>query len=166
VSDPHAHDAIACDAAYAALVDDYRAAEDERDRLRAAVAEVVFHIGPVMPADLPRDAASGDGIVPYEQVPRLVDQVVIERDRLRTTVGEQDYALTLAARREDRLRAVVDAFRQIVAEVQANYPEDVWLPDSTHPDARAAAGCRVACREILRRLDQLDRSPTMGGDDA
>jgi hypothetical protein len=85
-------------------VDEEVRALAERDRLRAVVAEVVFHIGPVTPADLPRDAASGDGIVPYEQVPRLVDQVVAERDRLR---ADLDVSTADIDRYVDALRAIL-----------------------------------------------------------
>lgn len=48
----------------------------------------------------------------------------------------------------------IDRVLAIVDEVEAMYPEDVFLPDSTSPDALAAKGARVACAAIRRAVTE------------
>jgi hypothetical protein len=89
------------------------------------------------------------GIVEIRDLPETVRTVVAERDRLRATIEEQDYALSLAVRRDaerDRLRAVVD----IVRDVFVRRTDDEWKVDT---------GALVVLADAL---DALDVSPAMG----
>jgi hypothetical protein len=49
----------------------------EQDRLRDALAEVYFHLGPPQ-----------DRVAEHTEVPRLVEQAMAERDQLRAVVGD------------------------------------------------------------------------------
>lgn len=49
----------------------------------------------------------------------------------------------------------LSAVRALILEVLACYPEDIFSPGGSSPDAQAAAGARVACQNILRLLDNI-----------
>jgi hypothetical protein len=63
--------------ALTAANDEADAMRTERDRLRDALAEVYFHLGPPQ-----------DRVAEHTQVPRLVEQAMAERDRLRAAARD------------------------------------------------------------------------------
>lgn len=58
------------------------------------------------------------------------------------TVGPYEYGF-----REGLLEAA-----RIAEENGENYPTDVWPETSQHPEARVAAGCRLASRNIAAAI--------------
>jgi hypothetical protein len=93
---------------------------------------------------------------PEEVLDEAVGELLAERDRLRATIEEQDYALALATRRDaerKRLRAVVDAAREYRA-LNGRF----WSPNLDDDKAVEAAEQEAqAWQVVVIALDELDR---------
>lgn len=68
----------------------------------------------------------------------------------------------------DALRAECDAWAGAVAEVARHYPEDIWpTPKSdgtSSGDCYAAEGARIACRNVVRIMDEWrEEQAALGG---
>jgi hypothetical protein len=48
------------------------------------------------------------------------------------------------------------ALRAAADIIEATYPPDVFLPDGQSPDARAAAGARVACNRMRHMAGEIE----------
>ena len=96
-----------------------------------------------------------------------------ELDEVMGILRNQDSILGLRLRLVNRLQATLDAARaredawpRAIAWVRGHYAEDVFPPESTTPDAKAARMGRLTCDNILRRhAEELAASepPKAGG---
>jgi hypothetical protein len=120
--------------------------EAERDRLRDALAEVYFHLGPPQ-----------DRVTEHAEVPRLVEQAMAERDRLRAVVEASEagvrqlWAVAYAAREFDA------AWSEWRAKIERG--ENV---NSQDDESRRRAASIAGLIEAVRLLDG---SADMGGSD-
>lgn len=53
------------------------------------------------------------------------------------------------------LAATFQTLWNLANEIESRYPTSVWPEDSQHPEARVAAGVRLACAQIRHAARQI-----------